>query len=176
MEPGADKCIECDSFQDWTRYVVRYTSVAAAVLGIIPAFTIAASLYEIAFGSKSADLRAALIRCSSQQIDMAFANLGKAPAIVVEVTFRSPDTKLDTKLEETLEIRRPDEATSPTFFVDPGGSVKLVSYQPFIGGTKTRFPQFPVEASVCRYHISISSIAFSSRKKAQELICDCYRS
>lgn len=173
VEPGAKKCTECDSYQDWTRYIFRYTSVATAILGMIPVVTIAVSLYKIAFSEKSADVRAELVRCNSQQFDIAITNVGEVPAIVSKVTFRSPDTPPQAN---TFTIRRTGIDPSPTFSVDPADAVKIVSYQAFIGETRTRFPQFPKGATTCKYRITVESVQFELNKKSKELICDCSRS
>jgi hypothetical protein len=173
IEPGAKKCTECDSYQDWTRHILRYTSVAAAVLGIIPLTTITVSLYEIAFGEKSADVRATLIRCGPQQLDIGIANVGGVPAIVSKVTFRSPDTPPQP---DTLSIRRTGDDTSPTFLLGPAGAAKIVSYQLLIGETPTRFPRFPAGAAACKYRITVESLQFDLQTKTQELTCECSRS
>ncbi len=173
IDPGAKKCTECDSYQDWTRHILRYTTVVAAVLGIIPVATIAISLYEIAFGEKSANVSATLIRCSSDQLDIGFANLGEVPAIVSKVAFRSPDTP---GLPDKPAIRRTGDPPSPAFLVDPASGARIVSYQLFLGEMQTRFPQFPAEAETCNYHITIDTLQFDLKTKSQERTCECSRS
>jgi hypothetical protein len=149
-------------------------SIVTAVLGIIPVITIAVSLYEIAFGEKTADVRSAIVRCDSRRLEIGIANVGEMPAIVSKVGFSSPDT--DAALTpETFQIRRTDEEVA-TFLVDPAGTAMIVTYQPYIGDTLSRFPKYPGNAESCKYHISIESLEFDLKTSEQTLTCDCSRS
>ncbi|MDH3387002.1 MAG: hypothetical protein OEN02_03780 [Gammaproteobacteria bacterium] len=174
IKAGAKKCTECGAYQDWTRYLFRYTSIVTAVLGIIPVITIAFSLYEIAFGEKIADVRAAIVRCESRRLDIGIVNVGEMPAIVSKVDFSSPNT--DTALTpETFRLHRADE-DAETFLVDPAGTARIVSYKPYIGGTPSRFPRYPDNAKTCKYHVSIETLEFDLNTSTQTLKCDCSRS
>lgn len=170
IEPGAKKCTECGSYQDWTRYIFRYTSLATALLGVIPVITIAASLYQIAFAEKSADIRVALVRCDVQQLDIGITNVGEVPAIISQVSFASPDTPVTGTLPV---IRRMDADQAASFLVDPKDGARVVSYRPYIGNTPTRFPVAPSDGGQCNYHITVESLQFDLTTKHQEVTCAC---
>jgi predicted nucleic acid-binding Zn ribbon protein len=172
IEPGAQKCTECDSYQNWTRYLFRYTGIITAILGIVPVVTIAVSLYEIAFTEKISDVRAVLVRCGPQKLDIGIANVGNAPAIVSNVSFRSPNTTPIGK----LKIRRSGKDASPTFLVDPAAPAQILSYEAYVGETSTRFPQFPEGAAECEYLVTVETLQFDQQTHRRELRCDCPRS
>jgi len=175
IEVEARKCTACGAYQDWTRFIFRYTSIITALLGIIPVITIAASLYELAFGEKTADVRATVVRCEERRIEIGIVNVGETPAFVSKVDFSSPDTP-PSEIKEGWAVDRTDSDKASTFLVDPAGSAKIVTYQPFIGGNLSRFPKFPEDAQQCKYHITIETQEFDLKTSKQTLKCDCSRS
>src|SRR6185295_5160288 len=85
---GAHRCIHCQSAQDWTRYVARWSSFWTAVLALVPLWSGALALRQLAFPDHRPNVRIRPIACTEQGLVLAITNSGKGPGLFGESTLR----------------------------------------------------------------------------------------
>ena len=160
--------------QDLSRYALKYAAIGSAVIALLPLATIAGSLYQLAFGKNTGDLRATFIHCGAERIDLAIANLGSAPVVINSANFSSSDSSVDN-----LAIRRisgasqlPDDDKQP-ILVEPNAAGSIISYAAFIGRNPTRFPVHSPGVGTCKYRVSLSSVDLDGISRRDEPECKC---
>ena len=166
---GAELCTKCGSAQNWTRHLLRHAALASATLALVPAFTIAASLYEIAFGRKEAIINAQILNCTAEQIDISLTNTGDTAGVVRNVIFSSSGAQPN---DVTVQRKPPSKAE---YFVSEVGSSAVLSYEPFVGGVKNKFPRGSGNGigEECVYRLTMSYLSVAGSDKVEELSCAC---
>jgi hypothetical protein len=165
---GAIKCTLCSSYQDWTRYLLRWSTITVAILALVPLWGSFQSLHQIAFGEKGPHIQAALTTCHHEKITAAYINAGSIDGIVTDISFT---LGIDGKDSDT-EIRvlaKPDG----DFVVSPSLLAKLVDYQATIGGKKTKFVNPGHGYSNCHFNLTITWSEFSGRTRTLKRSCRC---
>jgi hypothetical protein len=167
MNDGAEKCTECDSYQDWTRHIFRWSGVGAAVIAVVPLWGMAWSLWQIAMPT-NADIRVSTMACSPNQITVAAANIGQKTGVIKNVEFavvRDPAPQKDV-YRDTRNL-----TTDQIVAIKPN-DVVIVKYQPVSGGPE----DLPIKQSSasCRYELTFTALGLGiSRSDQTTATCDC---
>jgi predicted nucleic acid-binding Zn ribbon protein len=87
---GAVKCVACGSYQDWRRFLLSWTALISAVVGVLIAVVAFLSpVYQYLFPPQVAPAQLAISfeRCLSDSIAMLTTNNGGQTAVVERPTF-----------------------------------------------------------------------------------------
>jgi hypothetical protein len=153
MQYGAEKCTKCDSYQDWSRYLTRWSAALTSVLALAPLSAIAVALYSLA-ATPQPDLRFAALACTQETVTVAVTNLGKAAGIVNGPTFRMIDGGQQTSGAIELSTREPQMIVKP-------GEARIANYTGAIRGAPASLPAAG-SLGACRYEIGFGVLAFPS--------------
>lgn len=137
----------------------------------MPIWGIAASLYKIAFSSKSANIEAAVIDCNPNRITIAYANSGSIDGIVSKIT---TNLFIDDKQIETNYNVLPTTPSSKIILA-PNEPAKLVDYKAYIGETETIFFTANNNKSTYLVEIIVNWNDFKNNNKEIILKCECQR-
>lgn len=180
IKSGAAKCIHCGSYQDWTRYLIRWSTILVLLLGIAPLWSIASTLKTVF--SKTANIEAALTSYETDKITIAFTNSGKLDGIVTEIDFK---ILLNDKIKKTsYKVRPANIVVSPNkppvlvkysadIVVSPNNPPVLVTYKAYIGNTPTEFISKDHGYTTCDYVMKIKWVDFRHNIKELSLKCTC---
>lgn len=166
IRAGATKCTHCGSYQDWSRHLLRWSTLLVSLLGIVPLWGIASSLNKIAFSPKTANVEAVLTSCNKDRITVAFANSGKFDGIVTDVNFALMQ---DGKRNESDWELRPNS----NVVVRPNEPPVLVTYLAYIGNTETDFISGPQTDKLCSFVVEINWMDFKGSTKKISRECSC---
>lgn len=164
IRAGAKVCTHCDSAQDWTRHLARWSTVAAAVLGLGSLISAAYSLWKLV--PSPAKVEAIVLSCRKDSVSLALVNVGDKPGAVRNVTLqiKSSAQSMDPIL---LSPERRDE--NP---IIEGGKTATVNYIYRIADVPSPFPPLPTGAS-CQYFLSAGVVGFSGATDRATTQCDC---
>lgn len=168
IKAQATVCIECNNYQDWSRYIFRWSGMVAAVVGLFPLWTIGFSLYEIAFPS-AADLKISVLACNIKNIDVAVFNDGKQSGLIQRVDFkvlREPDQPGIYRDNRELVIERNVPIKQ--------GDVEILKLLPSKDGSE----ELPIkkESQKCKYKLDFNPSRFSDEYQQEPISsveCDC---
>lgn len=165
---GAKKCTYCDSYQDWTRHLLRWSSVTVAFLALVPLWGIFQSLHELAFSKKVPQIQATLTTCRRDVVTAAFINSGTIDGIVTDNSFT---LMLGGKVAfRSYAVRAtPDE----DFVVSPNQPPKLVDFRAYIGTTETVFVPENHGLTKCFFRVAVAWMDFTGRPQTLESTCPC---
>src|SRR5262249_20564094 len=112
IEPGATKCTECDSFQDWRRHFTIGHVVLSLLVALVSVLTAAVPVWRTLWARPQ--LALSLTRCERQSITAYIFNTGQATGVVSKLTLRVPgwedwqDTPLTPKDVTGIVVRPHD--------------------------------------------------------------------
>ncbi len=161
--PGAKKCKECGTFQDWRRHVFLWSGIITALLAIVPAWGIGVSLWEMAFPANS-DIRLKVTLCTSEQINVVAYNKGGRTGIVGRPKLW---LVVDGKKEASALKVVP---TSESFTIKPGDMLEL-EYQAMLRKNREDFPK--KRGSDCRIILEFPIFGSEGETTTQEVDCPC---
>ena len=164
IQRGALVCVECNNWQDRSRYLARWSGLLTAVLAILPLWTGAVSLYNIAFGS-AARVRVQPLTCGSDTVTLAVTNEGGQAGIVGK---------------STVMVRVDGQAASSALVLDSAELPKVVAPQatmvlslgPTIENVKATLPT-PSTGAACEYAIVTEIRGFDGSASHAETTCSC---
>lgn len=165
---GALKCTECDSYQDFSRHLLRWSRAAVAVLGLLPLWGIATALQEMAFTPDEPVIQAALTSCARNSMTVAYINAGTIDGIVVDHDFALIVDGETTDFK--YEVRPLNQAD---FVVSPGASPILLEFQPYNGGVPTNFVKQDHGLSLCQYRLIVKWVGFDGSEHQSTRVCPC---
>ena len=165
---GASKCTHCGSYQNWTRYILRWSTVLASLLAIVPLWNMASSLHQIAFLEKTANIEAALTACEQKNVSVAFANSGVLDGIVTKVQLT---VQQSNKPNKEYDIRSTDLPES--FLVSPQKPPVLVRYQAYIDNNVASLPSVSESKEACSYVVGIEWVDFKGSVQTISKGCSC---
>lgn len=88
IKPGARKCVRCDSYQDWRRFLSMSSSVLALLIALISVLTVAVPIIVVAVHPNKSDLVVAVQDVSSARTFRLFvSNQGNRPAALGRARF-----------------------------------------------------------------------------------------
>lgn len=107
MPSGAEKCTECDSYQDYRRHVFAWSGLIGALIAMYPLWQGSWSVAELAFPSPS-KISLAEFQCEPQKMSYIVLNSGGQTAYIY-----SPRFELQQADEQAieLELQIPDSAS-----------------------------------------------------------------
>lgn len=99
IRPGARKCIKCDSYQDWRRFLTASTSALALVIALVSVTSaLGPGIVRMLKGDRSA-LSISYIAPSDDGILLLATNEGTRPAVVHRVSFVSRPDFIDFEIK-----------------------------------------------------------------------------
>jgi hypothetical protein len=162
---GASRCVHCQSAQDWTRYVARWSSFWTAVLALVPLWSGAFALRQLAFPDHRPQVKIRPIACTEQGLVLAVTNSGKGPGLVGE---------------SSLHVEVGGRAAAETFDLIPAGeriampdSTWTLKLEPRVRGTTALLPTTNGHESPCEYRGAIRVDAFEGPGSTIPLRCPC---
>jgi len=161
---GARLCIHCESAQDWTRHILRWTGVWTAVLALLPLWSGALALLEIAFPNHKAEVKFQPISCTKDAVILAVTNTGDRPGIISKsvltmwVGNQITEAKFDLMPATKQRVVRPGQ----TFTLQLG---------PQVEGTSSTLPSG--RSKSCEYRIETQVDAFDLGSYPVTVKCPC---
>ncbi len=164
IRAGARVCTHCDSAQDWTRHLARWSTVAAAVLGLGSLVSAAYSLWKLV--PSPAKIEAITLSCRKDSISLALVNVGDKPGAVRNVTLR---IKSAGKSMDPISLSSERREENP---IIEAGKTAAINYIYRIANAPSPFPAVPAGAS-CQYFLSVGVADFSGTAVPATTQCDC---
>ena len=159
---GASVCSECDTWQDWTRYISRWSATLTALLAVAPVWAGAVALYAIAF-KRSADVQVQALSCAGLVVKLAIANDGGSAGNLGRLDHR---TAFGWQYSWQADLARAEGRAS---MVQPEAAFVL-NLEPRVAGVPTALP-VAVSASRCEYRVR--TIVRDFKGGTQERIAEC---
>ena len=161
------KCIHCNSYQDWKRYIFFSNSVLALLIALVSVLTVAIPVLHNSFKSEEEFISISVVDVESDLILLAI-NSGTRPGVI------KPTAKLTIFTENTDKFILPlrhntDESKGElsNFIVSPNNSIMLNAYLP-----NFFFSQHDTDKNKkCVLEITIISFDLSTRKISQSFEC-----
>lgn len=165
----AVKCIKCGSYQDWTRYVLRWSTFLGSLFVLIQLWSIAGSLSTLAFTEKTARIDAAITSCSQDEVRVAYENSGSISGIVTAVDL---SLRIDgQKTTPDLDIR--NSLAAEDVLVSPGAQPVRANYRAYIDNTPASFIAESMAERDCAYLLDIHWIDFTGAEQLLSKECRC---
>jgi hypothetical protein len=164
---NAALCAKCHSPQNWTRYILQWSGVGAAIAAVLPLWAGAWSLSQLAFLTRHADVAFVAFACRSTSIRIAADNRGQQAAVLLNTQLRILQGKeedrrhFSLRFDDTKTIIEPKKTTFIDLSLQSGGAD--VSGMPAV--------QQPDKQ--CRYEISITTRDFEGAQVDKKVQCDC---
>lgn len=163
IRQGARVCTHCDSTQDWTRHLARWSTLAAAVLGVGSLASAAYSLYKLV--PSPARIEAVALSCQSDMVSLALVNVGDKPGAV-----RSVSLQVKTATESKGPIPLSAFHVDQNPIIEAGKSATL-RYVYRLENAPLKFPRS--EGGSCEYVLSIAAVDFRAGDVPLTTKCDC---
>ena len=81
--PGAKVCVHCNRSQNWTRHLMRWSTIAGAIVAVMSLVSTSISLRGLI--SSPANLKVIPLACEKESVALAVSNLGDKPGMVRRV-------------------------------------------------------------------------------------------
>jgi hypothetical protein len=179
IRPGALKCTHCDSYQNWTRHLFRWSGVVAAAVALYPLWTMAMALQKIATPHRP-ELRFAALSCGADVLSVAVANVGTSDGVLSGVTFRVDGRSEIQDAQRTLVDRK--SKIREGLVVKPD-QVVIVDYVGLIDGREAAFPRRASAGEACAYKVTFSIVGLApagwragdrpAGSETSEVTCPC---
>jgi hypothetical protein len=167
IQGGARLCVHCHSAQDWTRYILRWTGVWTAMLALLPLWSGALALREIAFHDHKAEIRLEPITCTRDMIVIAVTNSGDRPGIISQSTLNVAIDKQVANEKFNLVPRTGSQIVKP-------GETFTLELEPRVEGILAPLP-IPNSRSECEYRIITRIDSFERNWHPLMVSCPCAR-
>jgi hypothetical protein len=168
---SARKCIHCDAYQDWRRYLAFSSTVLALLVALLSVATVAVPVLRDVLIAKDSDLVGSFQGLSDNGAVFVVSNAGNRPGTVGEafviIALRDPPPTNTLPFIMISGLPLEDSYVAETSFVDAGKS-KLIKYRPLSSPPKSgpQGPQYPWEetdAGKFQCAMGIDLINFSGR-------------
>ena len=161
---GAKVCVHCERAQDWTRHLIRWSTLAAAAVAVLSLVSAALSLRELV--PRSANLSVIPLACESESVELAVSNLGDKPGMIrkVSLKFRVDGNLGDKKM--LLAAMKGEKIIAPH-------ETSNIEYKRFIADAEASFSVPSVDTKTCEYVISVQTADFEGIEAQQEVECHC---
>lgn|GEM_PF-4294979 len=166
IQRDASVCVHCKSAQDWTRHILRWTAVWTAALALLPLWSGALALREIAFPNHKAAVKFHPISCTKEVVILAVTNSGDRPGIISEFSL---NILVDNRLaKETFDLIPRTERR----VVLPGETFTL-ELEPRVEGVLAPLPTPKRFLKTCEYRILTRVAAFDLSAYPTTVSCPC---
>lgn len=122
IHPRAKKCTECDSFQDWRRYLSISSSILALLVALVSVVALAAPALIAMLTPKTAQIELAQQGAVNNQLFVLATNSGIRPGSITSAYMGFSDFFDDSKNTDTDLIAMPVEP----LIILPGQALRLV--------------------------------------------------
>jgi hypothetical protein len=163
---SARKCIHCDSYQDWRRYLAFSSTVLALLVALLSVATVAGPVFRDLLISKDSELVASFQELNDEEATFVVSNSGTRPGTVGEafVIVARRNTPGSQILRDFISVPRgPRHVREESFFVDAGKS-RLVSYALSAADPNLNVSWADIAKLQCA--IGIDVINFSGRRES----------
>jgi hypothetical protein len=167
IRPNAEVCTKCKSPQNWTRYIFSWKDIGSATLALLPLWTGAYALWNIAFKEPVVQLQLAAPICQKTRVVLAIANYGDAMAIL---SIPRLNVLNDPNPLKPFDLR---PISDYPYLVDAKRSFQ-VTLTPQIGGLVSPLPT-PNSSNphACSIVIEVPFTGFKGRGDLAKAKCDC---
>lgn len=168
---SARKCIHCDAYQDWRRYLAFSSTVLALLIALLSVATVAVPVLRDVLIAKDSDLVGSFQGLSDNEAVFVVSNSGNRPGTVGEafviIALFDPPAGNTLPFVTISGLPLAESYVTETSFVDAGKS-KLIKYRPLSSPPKSgpQGPQYPWEetdAGKFQCAMGIDLINFSGR-------------
>lgn len=166
IQRGAGICIHCDSVQDWTRHIFRWTGVLTAVLALLPLWTGASALRELAFPHHKSDVRFHPIVCTRERMILAVTNSGDRAGIMTEFSLVIVVDSREAKEKFALIPQKERRIVRP-------GETFTLNLEPRVEGVPAPLPASTGLGKTCEYRIAMQVDAFDLGTYSATVNCPC---
>jgi hypothetical protein len=162
IQQDALVCTHCNSWQDGSRHIARWSATITALLAIAPLWAGAVSLYKIAL-PQEAEIKMQALACEESKIKLIVTNVGDRPGILGNSSVsiyregKAKDGPFPLITADGHSIVRPQEAFE-------------VSLEPTFRGSKMSFDAQSYGMK-CEYRIQTIVRGFD--EKSEELVTTC---
>jgi predicted nucleic acid-binding Zn ribbon protein len=164
IRQGAKVCMHCDRVQDWTRHLMRWSTLAGAAVAVLSLVSAAFSLRELI--PTPANLKVIPIACGSESVELAVSNLGDKPGMLQQVSLRfREDGKLGDKILLLTAVKGEK--------IIAAHKTNKLEYKWFVADTVASFSGRFMGTKDCAYVISVKTVDFEGVEVQQEVKCPC---
>ena len=176
---SAQKCIHCDSYQDWRRFFAFSSPVLALLVALVSVATFAVPIFRDLLVPKDSHLVGSFQGFTDNEPVFVVSNsgnragtVGEASIYVVELSEGNPVRADSAEIIDGLPLA--SKYRDESFFVDAGQS-KVIKYQSHPAAAALQSHWEKVDASNLKCAISINLINFSGKRSNPCFQWDCNR-
>lgn len=117
IHSGAQKCIHCESFQDWRSHFGFSAVVLSLLVALISVITASVPVLQRVATPNLADVRYAIVGCSTDDIRVLASNVGNRVAILTDARF---EYIVDNQRKNSfpLQVQGQNHVLAPTQWVE----------------------------------------------------------
>lgn len=164
IRSGAKVCNHCKRSQNWTRHLLRWSTVAGAIVAVLSLVSTAISLRELI--ASPSDLKVIPLACGNESVELAVSNLGDKPGLIRQVALQIMANGSVLDKEVLLTAKQGDK------IVKPHETQKIV-YVMLVSDSPGPFPIPPVGIDTCTFVISVQTVDFEGNELKQKANCPC---
>ena len=175
LEPihkGAIKCIHCDSFQNWRRFLNIGSGILSLLVALIAVLTVAVPIFKSTLTTKKPDVHFSLIKCESKTIHIMCSNLGNRSGILKEAKLRTFINDRETDETKDSPIFLKWEQQDP--IIKPNESKLFKFYYEFYGD-RQELKRCSSTITSCKYRIKFEIIEPNNKSEKTEKTFPCFK-
>lgn len=167
IEPGAIKCTECDSYQDWRRFFSFGTVALSLLVALISVSTTAIQVAKNLLAKEQSDLRFSLVKYGSDSIQVMGSNLGDRAGALKDATLK---IDIPGQEEKSYKLMWGDA----DLVIKPGGW-RLFKMKPTIDRDAIDLRLLPFASENCFQTIKFEVLAFDHKPKNSVIKYKCQK-
>ncbi len=115
IECGALKCMHCDSFQDWRRYITFSHSLVALIVALVSVMGLAIPVIVDTFHTPKSDIKISAESCNQASgghlhFNLLVTNKGDRPGFIKDLTISFVMKDVNKNMDEVTRLIRTDNA------------------------------------------------------------------
>jgi hypothetical protein len=157
---GARICTECSSYQDWRRFLFRWSGLLTAALAIVPLWSGAYSLWTLAF-PEPARVNVATGSCRADQVSVHVSNVGGAPAVLGAPSVGFVQEGRWSRFDMNFPMDEDDVLAEPN-------EIDIFTLSPTEGRSFS-----PLDDGACQLKVKVPVTAMDGSRQDVEAECTC---
>jgi hypothetical protein len=166
IKQGAQKCVNCDSFQDWRRYFSFGTVVLSLLVALFSVLAVAVPIIKSTLTPHRSDLRFSFLSYEPKLIKIVCSNVGNRAAILKEAKLYINQDGKEKHPVKTLMWERTDPIIRPN-------ESRVISFYIILNEVRQYLPRRSPSDKSCQYIVQFEVIAFDHKPKIPRLIFSC---